>query len=562
MPHAGILAPPAAPVGDPAPSLTAAPQPAELQFSIANVPLPAVPLEPSQPARVVPMPAQPAPAIPRKKSKKGKVLAFLIFLGLLGGGGVYGYRFWQQRQPQKPSFAAGEELDGALASGSLDRMMRIRDKARTALMAPNPDPDGLVRLALVDAMLSLDYGIASAKSADETLRQLPPPDPNQPQLQAMAAAVKGALSLDAGDRLSAQQHVQAGLTKAGSKPPTILLLLSARVHSLSGDLASAGQELDRAMAAAPDFAPVVADWGLLKLDAGDPTSARRVLKEFLGKNKTATRVQLTAAEVERALGESAWKRHVDIACHGDSRAARGLRAACTLAAAQDARLDGERASAIRKAKAAAQGVDDIRILSDAAMVLALLGEIDSADELLERARKVAEPTAPPLAWASLAVRLGRGQVDGPAPPSDHPPLPERALLTLRAEYLKGGGPAMAKVVKNVAAGLPELDSDLRTYMELASEGELSKTDRVNLERRADRGNPVAAFVLGVLAARDNDHKVAVKRLEKAMSGHGDACRAALLYLQAVQAQDKPPQPNRNALRALRERCAACPLPEM
>jgi hypothetical protein len=262
------------------------------------------------------------------------------------------------------------------------------------------------------------------------------------------------------------------------------------------------------------------------------------------------------------LGETAWKKHVDIACHGDNRAARGLRAACILAAAQDARLDGERASAIRKAKAAAQGVDDARLLADAAMLLALLGEIDAADELLERARKVADGAAVPLAWAALAVRLGRGQVDGPAPPSDHPPLSERALLVLRTEYLKGGGPALAPVVKNVAAGLPELDPDLRTYMELASEGGPSKADRASLERRAERGNPVAAFVTGVLAARENDHKLAAKRLEKALSGHGDACRAGLLYLQALQAQDKPPQPNRNALRGLHDRCAACPLPEI
>jgi tetratricopeptide (TPR) repeat protein len=565
MPHAGPGAAPA-----PAPSVPqpAAPQPAELQISIANVPLPPVrttgprpvPVETSQPSAATPVAPTAAPK--KKKSRAGKVLGFLVFLGALGGGGIYGYRYWQQRHPQKPSYAAREELDSVLTAGALDRMLRTREKARTALTGPTADSDGLVYLALTEALLSLDYGVASSKNAEETLRRLPPDDPNQPQRQALIEATRAMLELDAGNRPAAQQHVQAGLAKAGAQPPPILLMISARLHSLSGDVATAGQELDRAMAAAPDFAPVVADWALTKLDSGDPASARRVLKEFLGKDRAATRVHLAAAEVERALGESTWKRHADVACHGDNRAARGLRAACTLASAQDARLDGERASALRKAKAAAQGVDDPRLLADAAMVLALLGEIDAADELLERARKVADNTAVPLAWASLAVRLGRGQTDGPAPPSDHPPLSERALLVLRAEYLKGGGPAMATVVKNVPAGLPELDADLRTYMELASEGGPSKADRTSLERRADRGNPVAAFVLGVLAARENDHKLAAKRLEKAMSGHGDACRAALLYLSAVQAQDKPPQANRNALRALRERCAACPLPEI
>jgi tetratricopeptide (TPR) repeat protein len=567
MPHAGNAA--AAPAPEPVVPQPAAPQPDELQVSIANVPLapahtdaprPAGP-ETSQPASVAATPAK-GSTVPRKKSKKGKVLAFLIFLGLLGGGGWYGYRTWQQRQPPRPSYAASEELDGALTSGSLERMIRTREKARAALAVPQVDPDGLVRLALVDAVLSLDYGVASSKSAEESLGRMPPPDPNQPQRQALVEAVRGALSLDAGDRVAALQHVQSGLGKAGPQSLPILLVLSARLHWLSGDLTTAGQELDRAAGMAPDFAPAVADWALAKLDAGDPASARRVLKDFLGKNRSATRVHLAAAEVERALGETAWKRHMDIACHGDNRAARRLRAACTLAAAQDARLDGERASAIRKAKAAVQGVDDARLLADAAMVLALLGEIDAADELLERARKAADNSVVPLAWASLAVRLGRGQLDGPAPPSDHPVLSERALLVLRAQYLKGGGPALSPVVKNVAAGLPELDPDLRTYMELASEAAPSKADRANLERRAERGNPLASFVVGVLAARESDHKLAAKRLEKAMSGHGDACRAALLYLQAQQAEDKPPQPNRNALRALRERCAACPLPEI
>ncbi len=558
MPHSGGAPTPASGATTALPQ-PAAPQPADLQISIANVPLPPVKSEPSQPVSVAAM-APNAP--PRKKSKKGKVLALLVFLGLVGGGGYYGYHYWQDRQPQKPSFAAREELDNALASGSLGRMMRTREKARAALAVPKPDPGGLLRLALVDAVLSLDYGVASAKNAEESLGKVPATDPNEPQHQALVETVRGMLSLDAGDRRTAEQHAQVGLSKAGSQPPPLLLLLSARLHSLSGDMASADQELARAMAAAPEFAPAIADWGLLKVDMGDPSSARRVLKEFLGKNRSATRVQLAAAEVERALGEGAWKRHVDIACRGDIRAARGLRAACVLAAAQDARLDGERASAIRKAKAATQGADDARLLSGAAVILASLGEVDAADELVERARKQADNAAAPLAWATLAVRLGRGQLEGPPPPSDHPPLSERALLLLRAEYLKGGGPALAGVVKNVAAGLPELDLDLRTYMHLANMEGLSKSDRPPLERRADRGNPVAAFVLGVMAARENDHKAAAKRLEKAMSGHGDACRAALLYLQALQAQDKPGQPNRNALRSLRDRCTACPLPEI
>jgi hypothetical protein len=121
---------------------------------------------------------------------------------------------------------------------------------------------------------------------------------------------------------------------------------------------------------------------------------------------------------------------------------------------------------------------------------------------------------------------------------------------------------MAVAIKNVPAGPREIDADLRTYMDLGREGSLSPSDRVALERRAERGGPVAAFVLGVLAAREDDHKQAARRLEKALAGHGDACRAALLYLSALQAQDRPGQPNRAALLALHARNEQCPVPEM
>jgi len=52
------------------------------------------------------------------------------------------------------------------------------------------------------------------------------------------------------------------------------------------------------------------------------------------------------------------------------------------------------------------------VLADSALVLASLGEIDAADEVLVRARKLADEKAVPLAWATLAIRLGRGQTEG------------------------------------------------------------------------------------------------------------------------------------------------------
>jgi tetratricopeptide (TPR) repeat protein len=307
---------------------------------------------------------------------------------------------------------------------------------------------------------------------------------------------------------------------------------------------------------------VVADWAAQQLDSGDASAARRVGREFLAKNKAASRVQLVVADAERALGEKGWSKRVESACHGDNRVSRAMRAACLLASAQDARLDGERSTATRKARAAGQTSEDARVLADSALVLASLGEIDAADEVLARARKLADEKAVPLAWANLAIRLGRGQADGVLPPAERPAQPERHLVALRAAYLKGGGAALAAAIKSVPAGLSEIDADLRTFMELGREGSVSPNDRTTLERRAERGSPVAAFVLGILAARESDHKQAAKWLEKAMAGHGDACRAALLYLSALQAQEQPAPPNRGLLRALHARNAQCPIPDM
>jgi hypothetical protein len=514
----------------------------------------------SQPVVLPGGPEAAAPASAKPAAKFGKYAAAAAALVLLAGLGILGYRAYKPGPRRGPS--PREELDSALASGSFDRLMRTRDRARTALAGAEPDADALLRLALAEAFLALDHGVPGAKGAEEDLRRLRPGDRPNPQRLALVEAVRALLALAAGDRDMAKSHLEVGLAWAAKKPPPVLLFVSARVRALAGDNVGAGKDLDVALQAAPDFAPVVADWAAQRLDSGDASAARRVGREFLAKNKAASRVQLVVADAERALGEKGWSKRVESACHGDNRVSRAMRAACLLASAQDARLDGERSTATRKARAAGQTSEDARVLADSALLLASLGDIDAADEVLARARKLADEKAVPLAWANLAVRLGRGQGDGAALPAERSAQPERHLVALRAAYLKGGGAALAAAIKNVPAGPSEIDADLRTFMELGREGGLSPNDRTTLERRAERGSPVAAFVLGILAARESDHKQAARWLEKALAGHGDACRAALLYLSALQAQEQPAPPNRGLLRALHARNAQCPIPDM
>src|SRR6185369_16429606 len=93
---------------------------------------------------------------------------------------------------------------------------------------------------------------------------------------------------------------------------------------------------------------------------------------------------------------------------------------------------GEHQQAVRSARAAAAELpDDPRLLSTAAMELAAIGEIDAADEALRRAKRLARETAPPLAWADIAVRLGRRQVVVPGKLLDSAAGPERRLVAAR-----------------------------------------------------------------------------------------------------------------------------------
>ena len=85
---------------------------------------------------------------------------------------------------------------------------------------------------------------------------------------------------------------------------------------------------------------------------------------------------------------------------------------------------------------------------------------------------------------------------------------------------------------------------------------------MTLEKRVEKGSPVVSYVLGVLAMRDKDYKLAMRRLEKALAWHGDECQAALLYVDVVKRVGHGAQPNKAGLRNVRAHNAKCPLPEI
>jgi len=225
-------------------------------------------------------------------------------------------------------------------------------------------------------------------------------------------------------------------------------------------------------------------------------------------------------------------------------------------------VEGDRGGALRKAKAVAQTTEDPQILAQLSLLLALMGEVDGADELHARATKSADPAVVALRWADLAIRLGRGEKGADLPKVEHPAGPERDLVALRAAYASSGTSGLAVLLKTLPPGILDIDWEVRTFAVLAKEGSLPKPEALVLEKRAERWNPIASYVLGLFAMRSKDFKVAARRLEKALAWQGDTCLAAGSYVEAVKRAGRPIQLNKAALHALHARNAKCPLPDL
>jgi Flp pilus assembly protein TadD len=514
-----------------------------------------------------PVRAPSSPALSRRPNRR-RDLAVLVVAACAVAAVAAVAAFSQRGKARPPGATPREELDRALASGTLEVLMRARDVARMALVAGVPDADSFVRLGLVNAFLVQDYGVEAAKKDAEEALKLSEGvaeglDVSKDRAS-LAATTRAMLALAAGDRVGAKRHADAAVALVSPDPPAWALLAAARVRVLSGDAAGATRDLDRALGMASDSAPVVADWAASRLDGGDPVAARRALAAALEKFPDNSRLRLLLADAERALGETDWVKNLDVACRGDAKISRNVRTMCAVESALQSRLDGDRALALRKAKAAAQTSEDPQLLGQASLLLALLGEIDSAEDILVTARRFADPAAAFLEWADLAVRLGRGEAVQPSPFTftEHPSGPERDLVALRLAYARGGMDALATALKGLPPGIQDIDWDIRAFAALAPVNGPSKQDLLTLEKRGEKGNPLASYVLGVLAIRDKNFKLAARRLEKAFSLHGDTCEAATQYLAALKRVGRGAQPNKSGLRGIHLHNAKCALPEM
>jgi tetratricopeptide (TPR) repeat protein len=486
------------------------------------------------------------------------LVALTMAMAMAAGGAVYlGYG-----RPHPPKANPRDALDRALRSGALAGLLRARELARVGIEGRTPDPDVLVRLALVNAFLTCDYAVDANRDAEEALRRADTiPRPSSERLS-LAATARALLALAASDRALARSQAELALSVTGATPPPFALLVSARVRTLAGDPGGAASELDRALQLGPGSLPVVTDWAAARIDAGDAVSAAQALVPALGASPDNSLARLVLADAERALGEAEWTRRLDPACASDSRISRTVRTLCALESALRARLDGDRAGAVRKAKAIAQTTDDAVALGRLSLLLALLGEVDAAADLLQKAAKLADPSAVSLQWARLAILLGRGQSPEPSPLLDHPAGTERDLVAMRAAYARSSKQGLAAVLKGVPPGVLDIDLDARALALLGRASPPSKPELSALERRGERGNPVASYVLATLAFEEGDFRAAARRFAHSLALHGDACRSAALYLESLSHLGRGTVLDKAGLRALRARNAQCPLPDL
>jgi hypothetical protein len=417
-------------------------------------------------------------------------------------------------------------------------------------------------MVLVNAFLTEDYALDASKDADDALKVAEgQPEFSTPERSSLLATARSLLALAAGDRAAARKHADVAVGAVSPDPPAFALLASARVRALAGDSAGSARELDRALGLALDSAPVVVNWASSRLDGGDPVGARRALANLLEKHKSNSRARLLLAVSERALGETNWTQNLELACRSDAKISQTIRTACAVEFALQALLDGDRSGAARKAKAAVQTSEDPFVLGQGSLLLASLGEVDVAEEVLVHARRLAEPSAIPLLWADLAIQLGRGQPGEVGGFWEHPAGPERDLLALRLAYARSGVPGIVGILKGLPPGIQDIDWDIRAFAALASAGGPTKSELTLLEKRGEKGDPIVSYVLGILALEGKDFKLAVHRLEKAIGMQGDACQAAMLYQMASKHVRRGAQINKAALRAMRARNVKCGLPE-
>jgi tetratricopeptide (TPR) repeat protein len=443
-------------------------------------------------------------------------------------------------------------------SGGLRGLLRARMAAvRLAVVDPD-DAELLAELAFINASLSHHYGLATATAAEAFLQRLGNRPPAGPAASG-AIATRALLTLDGGNWAGAEQLVRPGIAQDPHDIRPLLVL--ARLQGRLGDLVAASKIAETAAVNAPDAAAARVEWAEARLDLGQPQAALDGLREVLLRAPDHTRALLLTAEAQQAvLGAQADAAPVPgaaklaAACTRDGPVSPVIEAGCLIHAAAAARLRGDRAKALGHALAAAAiPIEEVRTSSRNAWILAQLGQIDRAHELVARAAQRAGGRMAPLAWARLALTLGRGQ------PAAQPRWlraghPETLLLAARAAFASAGPAALGRVIDDAGKSARAGDPDLRALSGLSGPASAAAPEGDELL------GPVQAYVAGLRARLRGDLDAAARLLGRALSGHGDACRAAGEYLVVMRMLRRPLGHELEALAASNHDCMNLALP--
>src|SRR5262252_2770861 len=323
----------------------------------------------------------------------------------------------------------------------------------------------------------------------------------------------------------------AGGRERGRRQRPAPSFVCAGARARNGDLPGAARALEAAMIRAPGFTAARVAWAEVQLDLGDAKAARAALQTLRAQAPNDPHVALLLNEAEAWLGVPATPLPFE-GCPADRWQPPSIVAACTLARAERARRDGSRSEARMLAESAAAIVpDEPRLLSRTAEALAQLGVVDRAATLAERARRLMAPNVPALAWAVAAVSLGRGRA-GALPTGARPADPELRLLVARASLAAGGVGALSSTLDELGTDAIARDADLAEVARLRGAGAGIA--------HAVADDPARAYIEGLRARLDGKLEVAANRLRQALSGHGDACRAAGEYRATLRAFKQKP----------------------
>ncbi|HXJ19364.1 MAG TPA: hypothetical protein VMT03_03955 [Polyangia bacterium] len=468
--------------------------------------------------------------------------AWVVAISLVAGAAVY---LLVARRGRDDGRRLRADLASALERGTFADLGRAQALGRRLVVSNARDRQAAAELAFTDAMLAVDFGLETAREADEALAGARAEETGAADdaTIGLALAARALTRLRAGDLAGAVKTAASAVALAPDLPYPLYALGRARARA--GDLAGAERALEAAIVEAPGFAAARVAWAEARLDLGDAKNARAGLTA-LGPSARDARAVLLMDEAEAALGLPL-AGALDTICRPERWTPPAVVTGCILSRAGRARRAGARADARTQAEAAGRIVpDEPRLLARAALALAQLGAVDQGAALLARARRLVAPGLLPLVRAEAAVALGRGR--SPAPADAGRPLdPEARLLAARIGLASGGVTGLEAALTALGPAARDADADLRTLARLVSRqhGEPEGADR----------DPLRAYVDGLAADLAGDPGRAVDRLRHALSGHGDACRAAGEYVGALRTLKQ--RPAADLLAPLRRENSGC-----